>query len=75
MLTAPCAATIPFRNESKTMFLPSDTVSQARSPPAVMSAASSGGVISIELPSGIRVSVDATVDADALSRVIGILTR
>lgn len=35
----------------------------------------SGGVICIELPSGIRVSVDATVDADALSRVIGILTR
>lgn len=34
-----------------------------------------GGVIGIELPSGIRVSVDATVDADALSRVIGILTR
>lgn len=37
--------------------------------------ARSGGVIGIELPSGIRVSVDATVDADALSRVIGILTR
>ena len=34
----------------------------------------SGGVIGIELPSGIRVSVDATVDAEALSRVIGILT-
>jgi len=33
-------------------------------------AASSGGV-GIELPSGIRVSVDATVDADALSRVMG----
>ena len=33
------------------------------------------GVIGIELPLGIRVSVDATVDADALSRVIGILTR
>ena len=38
-------------------------------------AARSGGVIGIELPSGIRVSVDATVDGDALSRVIGILTR
>ncbi|GLV28229.1 transposase [Sphingobium sp. TomTYG75] len=31
--------------------------------------------IGIDLPSGIRVTVDATVDADALSRVIGILTR
>ena len=43
--------------------------------PAPTVAARSGGVIGIELPSGIRVSVDATVDADALSRVIGILTR
>jgi transposase len=33
------------------------------------------GLIGIELPSGIRVTVDATVDADALSRVIGALTR
>ena len=33
------------------------------------------GVIGIELPSGIKVSVDATVDADALSRVIGVLAR
>lgn len=33
------------------------------------------GSIGIGLPSGIRVTVDATVDADALSRVIGILTR
>ncbi len=31
--------------------------------------------IGIELPSGVRVSVDATVDADALARVIGVLTR
>ena len=43
--------------------------------PAPTLAARSGSVIGIELPSGIRVSVDATVDADALSRVIGILTR
>jgi len=34
-----------------------------------------GGLIGIELPSGIRVSVDAMVDADALARVIGVLTR
>lgn len=43
--------------------------------PAPAVAARSDGVIGIELPSGIRVSVDATVDGDALSRVIGILTR
>jgi len=43
--------------------------------PAPTVAARSEGVIGIELPSGIRVSVDATVDADALSRVLDILTR
>ena len=50
-------------------------ISEQPALPAPTVAASSGGVIGIELPSGIRVSVDATVDADALSRVIGILTR
>ena len=43
--------------------------------PAPTVVARSSSVIGIELPSGIRVSVDSTVDADALSRVIGILTR
>lgn len=33
------------------------------------------GQIGIELPSGVRVTVDNMVDADALSRVIGVLTR
>ena len=33
------------------------------------------GLIGIELPSGIKVTVDAAVDVDALSRVIGALTR
>jgi transposase len=33
------------------------------------------GLIGIELPSGTRVTVDAAVDADALSRVIGALAR
>jgi transposase len=33
------------------------------------------GLIGIELSSGIKVTVDAAVDADALSRVIGVLTR
>ena len=50
-------------------------ISEQPALPAPTVAARSGGVIGIELPSGIRVSVDATVDGDALSRVIGILTR
>lgn len=33
------------------------------------------GQIGIELPSGIRLTVDAEVDADALARVLGVLTR
>jgi transposase len=31
--------------------------------------------IRIELPSGVLLTVDASVDADALSRVIGVLAR
>ena len=33
------------------------------------------GRIRIELPTGVRLTVDASVDADALSRVIGVLAR
>jgi transposase len=33
------------------------------------------GQIAIELPSGVRLTMDASVDAEALSRVIGVLTR
>lgn len=33
------------------------------------------GRMAIELPSGVRVSVDASVDADALGRVLAALTR
>ncbi|WCP12060.1 hypothetical protein sphantq_00457 [Sphingobium sp. AntQ-1] len=33
------------------------------------------GLIGIELPSGIKVTVDAAVDVDVLSRVIGALAR
>jgi transposase len=33
------------------------------------------GRITIALPSGVRVSVDAAVDADALARVLGVLAR
>jgi transposase len=43
--------------------------------PASMVAAQGDSQIGIELPSGIRLTVDASVDADALSRVIGVLTR
>lgn len=35
----------------------------------------SGGQIEIELRSGIRLTVDAGVDADALARVLAVLTR
>ena len=50
-------------------------ISEQLALPAPTVAARSDSVIGIELPSGIRVSVDATIDTDALSRVIGILTR
>jgi transposase len=33
------------------------------------------GQIGLELPSGVRITVDSAVDAGALSRVIGVLTR
>ncbi|MGC5799466.1 transposase [Sphingomonas sp. NFX23] len=45
-------------------------------PPAEVSAdARTAGQIGIELPSGVRLTVDGTVDAEALSRVIGVLAR
>ncbi len=50
-------------------------ISEQPALPAPTLAARSGSVIGIELPSGIKVTVDAMVDADALSRVIGVLTR
>jgi transposase len=50
-------------------------ISEQPALPAPALAARSGSVIGIELPSGIKVTVDAAVDADALSRVIGVLTR
>lgn len=42
--------------------------------PAPASAGARGG-IAIELPSGVRVGVDAAVDADALARVLAVLAR
>lgn len=50
-------------------------ISEQLALPAPTIAARGNGVIGIELPSGVKVSVDATVDADALSRVIGVLAR
>lgn len=43
--------------------------------PAPPSAAAGIGQIGIELPSGVRLTVDGSVDAEALSRVLGVLTR
>ena len=37
--------------------------------------ARTAGQIGIELPSGVRLTVDGTVDAEALSRVISVLAR
>lgn len=41
--------------------------------PAPQPASSSTGLIRIDLPGGVRVSVDATVDAGALARVLSVL--
>lgn len=43
--------------------------------PASPVCAEAPGRIAIELPSGVRISVDAAVDADALGRVLAALTR
>jgi transposase len=50
-------------------------ISEPLALPAPAVAPRSDSAIGIELPSGIRVTVDASVDADTLSRVIGVLTR
>ena len=42
-------------------------------PPAPQPAPCPSGLIQIKLPGGVRVSVDASVDADALSRVLSVL--
>lgn len=45
------------------------------SPVTVPACAEAPGRIAIELPSGVRIHVDATVDADALGRVMAALAR
>jgi transposase len=47
-------------------------------PPAIAPPSPSqirSGQIAIELPTGVRLTMDASVDAEALSRVIGVLSR
>lgn len=47
----------------------------AASLPAVPPRVQACGQIGIELPSGVKLTVDAGVDPDALARVIGVLSR
>ena len=44
-------------------------------PVEVPADARTAGQIGLELPSGVRLTVDGAVDAEALSRVMGVLTR
>lgn len=44
-------------------------------PPPILPVAAETGRIGIELPTGVRITVDASVDADALARVLGALAR
>ena len=50
-------------------------VSEPAAPVAPALSRPGSGQIGIELPSGVRLTVDAAVDADALARVIGVLSR
>lgn len=43
--------------------------------PVVSATAQAYGQIGIELPSGVKLTVDAGIDTDALARVIGVLAR
>ena len=50
-------------------------VSEPAAPVAPTLSRPGSGQIRIELPSGVRLTVDAAVDADALARVMGVLLR
>ena len=52
-----------------------DTVTSSSVPPSPMRTAEAAGCIAIDLPSGVRLSVDASVDAEALARVLAVLER
>ena len=43
--------------------------------PPMLSVASEAGRIGIDLPTGVRITVDAAVDADALARVLSVLQQ
>lgn len=56
--------------------LPSFAEVHVTEPPMLPAPSSpTGGMIGIELPSGIRLSVDGSVDAEALARVLSVLPR
>lgn len=52
-----------------------DTVTSPSMLPSPMRTAEAAGCIAIDLPSGVRLSVDASVDAEALARVLTVLER
>ena len=54
---------------------PEQQVALLPTPPSLSPSPDVSGRISIEFPSGIRISVDAQVDAAALARVLAILPR
>ena len=54
---------------------PEQQVALLPPPPSLSPSPDVSGRISIEFPSGIRISVDAQVDTDALARVMAILPR
>jgi transposase len=54
---------------------PSLLMPPSASPPSCAAAPAVSGQIGISLPSGVRLTVDASVDADALARVLAVLGR
>ena len=65
---APCFAEVRVADAAPLLPAPA-------SPVTAPACAEPPGRIGIELPSGVRLSVDASVDADALSRVLAVLAR
>jgi len=55
--------------------LPETSASVMPLPSPLLPPAEAPGRIGIELPTGVRLSVDAAVDADALGRVLAVLAR
>ncbi|TWB39023.1 IS66-like element accessory protein TnpA [Nitrospirillum pindoramense] len=68
-------AAAAFRSEAPLEFLPLGTVADAESPPPEAEAVvpwerNRSGLIEVELPSGVRLRVDTSVNEKALSRVV-----